>query len=79
MSLIFGGSILTEEEKIAEFIRTRGVERVKTGARALGNMRERDWQAIAQGEAAIVRGNPQKPRQAGKPVRRVRRARIGGR
>jgi len=34
---------------------------------------------IAQGEAAIVRGNPQKPRQAGKPVLRVRRARIGSR
>ena len=76
MSLIFGGSILTEEEKIAEFIRTRGVDRVKTGVRALGHMQERDWQAIAQGEAAIVRGNPQTPRQAGKPVRRVR---IGGR
>jgi hypothetical protein len=76
---IFGGSILTEEEKIAEFIRSRGVDRVKTGVRALGDMRERDWQAIAQGEAAIVRGNPQKPRQAGKPVRRVRRAKIGGR
>jgi hypothetical protein len=59
---------LTEEEKIAEFIRTRGVDQVKTGVRALARMRERDWQAIAQGEAAIVRGNPQKPRQAGKPV-----------
>ena len=57
---------MTEEEKIAEFIRTRGVDQVKTGVRALGRMRERDWQAIAQGEAAIVRGNPQKPRQAGK-------------
>ena len=61
---------MTEEEKIAEFIRARGVDRVKTGFRALGHMRERDWQAIAQGEADIVRGNPQKPRQAGKPVRR---------
>jgi len=79
VSLIFGGSILTEEEKIAEFIRTRGVDRVKTGVRALGHMRERDWQAIAQGEADVVRGNPQKPRQAQKPVRRVHRARIAGR
>ena len=70
---------MTDEEKIAEFIRTRGVEQVKTGVGALGHMRERDWQAIAQGEAAIVRGDPQKSRQAGKPVRRVHRARIGGR
>ena len=70
---------MTEEEKIAEFIRTRGVDRVKTGVRALGHIRERDWQAIAQGEPAIVRGNLQKPRQAGKPVLQVRRARIGGR
>ena len=65
---------MTEEEKIAEFIRTRGVDRVKTGVRALGHMRERDWQAIAQGETGIVRGKPTKPGQ-----RRVRRARIGGR
>ena len=73
--------ILTDEEKIAEFIRTRGVDRRKPSERALGNMRERDWQAIAQGEAGIVRGNPTKPDQ--KPAkpgqRRVRRARIGGR
>ena len=70
-----------EEQQIAEFIRTRGVERVKTGSRALGHMRERDWQAIAQGEAGIVRGNPQKPGQtpAKSGQRRVRRARIGGR
>jgi hypothetical protein len=65
---------LTEEEKIAEFIRTRGVYQVKTGVRALGHMRERHWQAIVQFEAAIVRGNPQKPRQAGRPVLQVRRA-----
>jgi hypothetical protein len=72
---------LTDEEKIAEFIRTRGVDRRKPRERALGNMRERDWQAIAQGEAGIVRGNPTKPAQTpAKPAqRRVRRARIGGR
>jgi hypothetical protein len=76
---------LTEDEQIAEFIRTRGVDRRKPGERALGHMRERDWQAIAQGEAGMVRGeagmvrgNPgQKPAKPGQ--RRVRRARIGGR
>ena len=71
------GSMTDEEKQIAEFIRTRGVDRVKTGTRTLGHMRERDWQAIAQGEAGIVRGDPQKP---AKPERqRVRRARLGGR
>jgi hypothetical protein len=76
---------LTEDEQIAEFIRTRGVDRRKPGERALGHMRERDWQAIAQGEAGMVRGeagmvrgNPgQKPAKPGQ--RRVRRASIGGR
>ena len=76
---------MTEDEQIAEFIRTRGVDRRKPGERALGHMRERDWQAIAQGEAGMVRGeagmvrgNPgQKPAKPGQ--RRVRRARIGGR
>ena len=72
---------MTEDEQIAEFIRTRGVDRRKLGERALGHMRERDWQSIAQGEAGIVRGSPTKPGQ--KPAkpgqRRVRRARIGGR
>ena len=69
---------MTEDEQIAEFIRTRGVDRRKPGERALGHMRERDWQAIAQGEASMVRGNPgQKPGKLGQ--RRVRRARIGGR
>ena len=76
---------MTEDEQIAEFIRTRGVDRRKPGERALGHMRERDWQAIAQGEAGtvrgeagMVRGNPgQKSAKPGQ--RRVRRARIGGR
>ena len=76
---------MTEEEKIAEFIRTRGVDRVKTGVRALGHMRERDWQAIAQGEAAIVRGNPQKtsrkasaPGAPGEDRRSIRDFTMGG-
>ena len=71
---------MTEDEQIAEFIRTRGVDRRKPGERALGHMRERDWQAIAQGEAGMVRGNPAKSSQPAEPgQRRVRRATIGGR